>query len=93
MSGWLGDEVGRLLARGALKGRWTIDQLDQPSAGCEALLQAQQRWREKAMRNGKVPPEKVEHRNLGREWVEAHPREWEELMREALNEELALTQP
>lgn len=69
--------VAELLVRGILAGRWTLEDLDQPSPG----------WRENAamaeklaLRAGRQPPV---HVNRAREWIEAHPEEFRLLLDQA----------
>ena len=70
--------VGQMLAMRVLDGYWTLEQLDQPSAS----HQAANTWRAR----NRLPP--IEHSNLAREWIAAHPEQWDALLRSKLRDEL-----
>lgn len=76
-------DVGLQLAIGVLRGRWTLEHLDQPS---QSHIVAS-RWREAH----ELPV--IPHRNLAREWIDAHPHQWDALLRAELQRELSSTQP
>jgi len=86
--------IGRTLAVGTLQGRWTLEDLDQPAPYYE------QQERDRARSATPSPPGRglptlrypdagTMHRprNLAREWIEANPREWVELMEQHLDAE------
>lgn len=72
------DDVGQQLALGVLRGRWSLEHLDKT---CSSELIANN-WR--AAQNLPTIP----HRNLAREWIAAHPREWDALLRAELQQEI-----
>ena len=65
---------GLVLALGALRGLWTLENLDHPPRVPNDP------------RSINVRP-KEPFRNLAREWIAANPREWEIMQRDALDNE------
>lgn len=81
--------LGRLLATFCLQGLISLEDLDNPSAGWQELETARSLANRYAMRT-KTPmpyPPGQPHRNLAREWIAAHPAEWEAMLIKTLNEE------
>lgn len=72
------DDVGQQLALGVLRGRWDLEHLDKPG---QSQIVAN-KWRA----SHDLPT--VPHRNLAREWIAAHPREWDALLRAELQQEI-----
>jgi hypothetical protein len=72
MDGIFGD-VGLLLASMVAKGLCSLEQLDQPSVGWRQQLAAMEK---SAALRGATPPTWT---NQAREWIQAHPAEWEAL--------------
>jgi len=85
------EPVGRLLARYALQGLITLEDLDTPPPGWSRLEADRAAANARSQRTARRPvyPPAQPWRNLAREWIEAHPREWEAMVRDAL----ALEQP
>lgn len=99
-------DPARMLAIGALKGLWTLEQLDAPSPGWKEI--EDDRVRSALPADPTMPPElrrrgpvfsylsagtRLPYRNLAREWIEAHPTEWVELLREHAEGELVEAVP
>lgn len=78
--------AGRLLARYVLKGLMTLEDLDAPSPGWDRIEADRRHANRRAQRLGLAPtyPPPQPWRNLAREWIDSHPREWESMVREAL---------
>jgi hypothetical protein len=72
------NDAGQMLARCVLDGYWTLEQLDQPSASHNVA----NAWRVAH----KLSP--IEYRNLARDWIAAHPTEWDLLLRSKLRDEI-----
>lgn len=86
--------VGETLARGVIKGLWTLEAIDRPSPGWHEV--EQDRARSAVPRDTRnpndtrsVPTQRYpdagtyrKPRNLAREWIAANPQQWE-LMRDA----------
>lgn len=87
------DHPGRLLARYALQGLITLESLDQPTTIWQAMEADRRAANSRAQRLGRGPvfPPPLEWRNLAREWIAAHPREWEEMLRDTLAREATTT--
>lgn len=73
--------IGKLLAIGSLRELWTIEQLDQPPPHTREL------WPDMVRAARLRGEEPAPYRNLAREWMEACPREWDEILRESLDRE------
>lgn len=88
------DHPGRLLARYALQGLITLEALDQPTTIWQAMEADRRAVNARAQRLGRGPafPPPPEWRNLAREWIAAHPKEWEEMLRNTLAQEDATAQ-
>lgn len=88
------DHPGRLLARYALQGLITLESLDQPTTIWQAIEADRRAANARAHRLGRGPafPPPPEWRNLAREWIAAHPKEWEEMLRNTLAQEDATAQ-
>ncbi len=84
--------VGRDLAIGVLDGRWTLEDLDVPAGGFEAIEDDRARSSYPAdrtmprdlRRRGPVMTyrwagKRLPHRNLAREWIAANGQAWAEL--------------
>ena len=80
--------IGRILAIGTLSGYWTLESFDKPS-GQTAALERDRKLSHDGRLGGVVYAPAPEHRNLAREWIEANPREWQELMEAGLEREAA----
>lgn len=80
---------GRLLARYALQGLITLEALDSPTANWKALEADRRVANNRAQRQGRgfAFPPPLAWRNLAREWIAAHPQEWEALLRDTLARE------
>ena len=81
--------LGRLLATFCLQGLISLEDLDSPSSGWEALEAARAAANRRAMRTKLPPPyfPGLPWRNLAREWIAAHPAEWEAMLIKTLNDE------
>ncbi len=73
--------IGKLLAIGSLRELWTVEQLDEPSPMTKTMSGDIQRM---ARRIGKTP---VGYRNLAREYMANHEREWNDILRQSLEAE------
>jgi hypothetical protein len=73
--------IGRLLVEQSLRGRWRIEEFDQPPPAARELLKTAQR---EAIKANRQPPV---WRNLAREWMAANPYEWDQLLRQSLDTE------
>lgn len=73
--------IGKLLALGSLRGLWTLEDLDRPSATTAAMRSAMERAA--VQRISAITP----YRNLAREWIAAHPAQWDEALRQSLEAE------
>lgn len=73
--------IGKLLALGSLREIWTLEQLDEPGPTTKAMWGDIQRI---ARRIGKTP---VGYRNLAREYMAHHEREWNDILRQSLEAE------
>ena len=93
--------VGRMLAIGTLKGLWTLEDLGAWSPSSDEL-EADRRRSElpQATAQGMTGHNRpvmrypnagqyLHPRNLAREWIDAHPQEWQALLSEALDQEAA----
>jgi hypothetical protein len=93
--------VARMLAIGTLKGLWALEHLDAWSPSSDEL-EADRRRSDlpqatvQGMTGHNRPVMRYPHagqyrhpRNLAREWIEAHPQEWQALLSEALESEAA----
>ena len=78
--------IGRILAIGTLSGYWTLESFDKPS-GQTAALERDRKLSHDGRLGGVVYAPAPEHRNLARDWIEANPREWQELMNAGLEKE------
>jgi hypothetical protein len=75
---------GKRAAMGVLDGYWTLERMDQchqPGAQCSRC--EANAWR---VANGLTPDL---YRNPAREWIAAHPEQWEALLRSRLADEIA----
>lgn len=81
-----GEPVGRLLARYALQGLITLEDLDDPPANWQRLEADRLNANARAQRIARPPvyPPAKPWRNLAREWIAAHPSQWEAMVRDAL---------
>lgn len=82
-------QVGRILAKGTLHGRWSVESLDTPTPGWKLLENDRRSAITSATRNGRSPncPPMTPFRNLAREWIEANEKEWHAMLAEALDQE------
>jgi hypothetical protein len=82
---------GRMLAQFALNGRFTLEDLDAPSSVLHfTMLEAdRQAANSRAVRRGHRPVfgSAIPWRNLAREWIAAHPAEWQSLLMRSLDQE------
>lgn len=86
--------IGRMLAQGILDGRWQLTDLDKPTPTWTAAEADRRTAIANATRRGYgVPfPPPATYRNLAREWIEANPKEWDQMLYAGLKtEEPALT--
>lgn len=93
-----GDRLGRLLAVMVLEGRFALEDLDHPHPDINwVALEADRRHAISRAQRSKLPPPyppAIPWRNLARDWITAHPVEWQSLLRDYLNsEEQAVTNP
>lgn len=81
--------LGRLLATFCLQGLISLEDLDNPSSTWEALEAVRTAANRHAMRSKLPPPYPPGQpwRNLAREWIAAHPAEWEAMLIKTLNDE------
>jgi hypothetical protein len=91
--------LARFLAIGTLKGLWTLEDLDARSPASDELEAARRRSEApqatvQGMTGHNRPVMRYPNagqyhlpRNLAREWIEAHPQEWQALLSEALDRE------
>ena len=78
--------VGKRLAMGVLDGYWTLEQLDGCTSPCNRSYCS--RCEDNAWRvANRLPP--LVHSNSAREWIAAHPEQWEALLRSRLADEIA----
>lgn len=85
----VGSDPGRLLAVMVLQGRFSLEDLDQPSELWRSLEADRKHANSQAQRS-KLPtplPLGVPWRNLAREWIAAHSDEWQALLRHYLEQE------
>jgi hypothetical protein len=84
------DLAGRTLFIGALRGYWTIEQLDQPSTQWSALERDRETSNRRRLGNGRTvacyPPGKP-WVNLARQYLARHPKECEQLLAQHLEAE------
>lgn len=85
----VGADLGRLLAVMVLQGRLSLEDLDNPSEQWLAL-EADRRHANSRAQRDKLPipyPIGYPWRNLARDWISAHPAEWQALLRHYLEQE------
>jgi hypothetical protein len=80
---------GRLLARFALQGLMTLEDLDSPTTYWNALEADRRVANNRAQRQGRghVFPPPNNWSNLAREWIAQNPSEWESMLRDTLARE------
>lgn len=91
-SNWLlqhQQHIGRLLAIGVLQGRWSLEDLDNPTQSWLQLEADRRSLNSQASRGGYgLPyPPPASYRNLAREWIDANPADWEDLFNQFANNE------
>jgi hypothetical protein len=95
-----GPQVGRMLAIGTLTGRWTLEDLDKPSAHWLQIERDRLRSATPGMTGSGWPAMRypdadtgIPYRNLAREWIAGNPTEWAKLMQEHLEAENSIPVP
>ena len=85
----IGTDLGRLLAVMVLQGRFSLEDLDQPSEQWLCLEADRRHAISRAQRMKLTPPYPpgTPWRNLAREWIAAHPNEWQTLLQHYLEQE------
>jgi hypothetical protein len=87
----LEDAFGRMLALYALSGRFTLEHLDHPDTNSHYVHNEADRRtaNDRALRRGHRKPfsDPQPYRNLAREWIEAHPAQWQDLFMASLQKE------
>lgn len=82
-------EIGRVLAQGVCHGRWTIEMLDSPSMGW-VQSEADRRSTNSisaSRGHGQSFPPPQPFRNLAREWIEANPEAWQQMLAQSIGRE------
>lgn len=86
--------IGRRLAIGALAGHWQLEDLDTPAPRFEELERDRARSATPSPPGRGLPTMRfpnagtiAQPRNLAREWIEANPEAWAELMQQHLEAE------
>lgn len=86
-----GDRIGRLLAVMVLQGLLALEDLDQPPDGIGwSEIEASRRYLNSRALRLKLPPSHPPGnpwRNLARDWITAHPSDWNALLKEHLEQE------
>lgn len=91
------EQIGRYLATAALRGVFTLEDLDtcSPQLSSQQLEADRRAVNSRQQRIGRPPlfPPEREWRNLARDWIAAHPTEFQQLLQRSLEQEQPIDLP